>query len=168
MTFTNPIYSRNPHAQVTVRRQGPSFRQDWRMTDQPAGISSLYGHAPYEYGAVAPAGALLFTAGACPLDEEGKVVGTGDPVAQARVSLENLIVVLDGYGARPEHLVKTTVYVVGDRPDLVAVWKVVADGLAPSRPPSTLLGVSALGYPGQLVEIEGIAALPDYGKRGDS
>ncbi len=135
---------------------------------QPVRVGSLYGHAPYEYGAVAPAGALLFTAGACPLDEEGKIVGTGDPATQARVSLENLIVVLDGYGARPEDLVKTTVYVVGDRQDLVAVWKVVADGLAPSRPPSTLLGVSALGYPGQLVEIEGIAALPDHNQKGDS
>ena len=143
--------------------------QDWRMTDQqPMGVGSLYGHVPYEYGAVASAGALLFTAGACPLDEEGNVVGTGDPVTQARVSLGNLIGVLDGYGARPENLVKMTVYVVGDRQDLVAVWEVVADGLAPARPPSTLLGVSALGYPGQLVEIEGIAALSDHGQRADS
>ena len=82
----------------------------------------------------------------------GKIVRTGDP-DQARVSLENLIVVLDGYGARPEDLVKTTVYVVGDRQDLVAVWKVVADGLAPSRPPSTLLGVFRPGYPHRLAHL---------------
>jgi enamine deaminase RidA (YjgF/YER057c/UK114 family) len=138
------------------------------MDEQPVGIGSLYGHVPYEYGAVAPDRALLFTAGACPLDEEGRIVGTGDPATQARVSLQNLIAVLNEYGARPENLVKTTVYVVGDRQDLVAVWKVVADGLTPSRPPSTLLGVSALGYPGQLVEIEGIAALPDHNQKGAS
>ena len=65
------------------------------------------------------------------------------------------------FGARLEDLVKITVYVVGDRIDLVAVWDVVAGGLAPHRPPSTLLGVSVLGYEGQLVEIEGIAAVPD-------
>jgi enamine deaminase RidA (YjgF/YER057c/UK114 family) len=88
-------------------------------------------------------------------------------VIQARVSLDNLIAILDGYGARPENLVKTTVYVVGDRQDLVTVWEVVADGLAPSRPPSTLLGVSALGHSGQLVEIEGIAALRDHGEKGE-
>ena len=29
----------------------------------------------------------------------------------------------------------------------------------PSRPPSTLLGVAFLGYPEQLVEIEGIASI---------
>ena len=129
------------------------------------GVGSLHKHARYEYGAVAPAGAVLFTAGACPLDADGNVVGLGDPVAQAAVALDNLIAALDGFGARPENLVKTTVHVLGDRKDLVAVWNVVADGLAPLRPPSTLLGVSALGYPGQLVEIEGIAALPDLERK---
>jgi enamine deaminase RidA (YjgF/YER057c/UK114 family) len=104
--------------------------------------------------------------GACPLDTDGNVVGVGDPVTQARVSLDNLSLALHRYGACLENLVKTTMYVVGDRRDLVAVWDVVADGLAPSRPPSTLLGVAALGYSGQLVEIEGIAALPDRGLRG--
>jgi hypothetical protein len=39
-------------------------------------------------------------------------------------------------------------------------WEVVSSGLAPSRPPSTLLGVTVLGYPDQLVEIDGVATLP--------
>ena len=55
-----------------------------------------------------------------------------------------------------ESLLKTTVYVVaGERSDLVRVWDVVAARLG--RVPSTLLGVSFLGYPDQLVEIEAIA-----------
>jgi enamine deaminase RidA (YjgF/YER057c/UK114 family) len=138
------------------------IRQYWRMREERTqGIGPLYEHVPYEYGAVALAGAVLFTAGACPLDRDGNIVGLGDPVAQAEVTLNNLIIALDRFGARPENLVKTTVYVVGDHADLVAVWNVIAGGLAPYRPPSTLLGVSALGYTGQIVEIEGIAALPD-------
>ena len=36
-------------------------------------------------------------------------------------------------------------------------WRVVEESFAPARPPSTLLGVAALGYPGQLVEIEAVA-----------
>jgi enamine deaminase RidA (YjgF/YER057c/UK114 family) len=120
---------------------------------------SLFHDVPYEYGAIAPAGAILFTAGACPLDSEGKLVGAGDHLEQAGAALRNLISALARFGARPEDLVKTTVYVVGDREDLVIAWNVVAVGLAPHRPPSTLLGVSALGYPGQLVEIEGVATL---------
>jgi len=116
---------------------------------------------PYDYAAVAPAGATLFTAGACPLDDEGRVVGGADHRAQAERAVENLLTVLHVHHAGPEHLVKTTVYVVGDRQDLVAVWDVVAARLAPCRPPSTLLGVAMLGYQGQLVEIDGIAALPE-------
>ena len=135
--------------------------QDWRMTEQQSsGGDSLFENAPYEYGAILPAGAVLFTAGACPLDSEGSVVGLSDHVVQAGVALDNLTFALARFGARLEDLVKTTVYVVGDRSDLVAVWNVVAGGLAPHRPPSTLLGVSVLGYEGQLVEIEGIAAVP--------
>jgi enamine deaminase RidA (YjgF/YER057c/UK114 family) len=131
------------------------------MTEQqPSGDDSLFENALYEYGAIVADGAVLFTAGAGPLDSDGNVVGLSDHVAQAGVALDNLTFALARFGARLEDLVKTTVYVVGDRSDLVAVWKVVAGGLAPHRPPSTLLGVSVLGYEGQLVEIEGIAAIP--------
>jgi enamine deaminase RidA (YjgF/YER057c/UK114 family) len=64
-------------------------------------------------------------------------------------------------GASPESLLKTTIYVVAaERSDLVRVWDVVAKQLG--RAPSTLLGVSLLGYPDQLVEIEAIAALPPH------
>jgi enamine deaminase RidA (YjgF/YER057c/UK114 family) len=130
------------------------------MTDEvgPADYS-LFEGVPYAYGSVAPPGALLFTAGACPLDPSGTVVSPGDPVAQARAALANLKAVLRRHGAGPEHLVRTTIYVVGDRRDLVEVWDAIAGGLAPHRPPSTLLGVSALGYQNQLVEIDAIAAL---------
>jgi enamine deaminase RidA (YjgF/YER057c/UK114 family) len=120
----------------------------------------LYPDVPYDYAAVAPAGALLFTAGACPLDPTGRVVALGDHVAQASAAVDNLLAVLRDHGADPSHLVRTTVYVVGERDDLAATWHVVAARLAPHRPPSTLLGVTVLGYAGQLVEIDGIAALP--------
>jgi len=120
----------------------------------------LFDGVPYAYGSVVAPGAVLFTAGACPLDLDGNVVGPGDHEAQAQAALANLMVVLDLHGAAAEHLVRTTVYVVGDHDALVRAWVVIAAGLAPHRPPSTLLGVSVLGYKDQLVEIDGIAALP--------
>jgi enamine deaminase RidA (YjgF/YER057c/UK114 family) len=123
-------------------------------------IDGLYDGVPYDYAAVAPAGALLFTAGACPLDGDGRVAAPGDHVAQAGVAVDNLLLVLTAHGAGPEHLVRTTIYVAGTRSDLVAAWDAIAGRLAPHRPPSTLLGVATLGYPDQLVEIDGIAALP--------
>jgi len=53
--------------------------------------------------------------------------------------------------------VKATIYVVGrERADLVKAWNVAAPHL--DRAPTTLLGVSLLGYPDQL-EIEAIAVV---------
>ena len=121
---------------------------------------SLYAGVPYDYAAVAPPGAVVFTAGACPLDPQGQVVAPGDHGEQARVALANLLAVLATHGCGPQHLVRITIYVVGARDDLVRVWQTVASGLAPHRPPGTLLGVTVLGYPDQLVEIDGIAAVP--------
>jgi enamine deaminase RidA (YjgF/YER057c/UK114 family) len=116
---------------------------------------SLYPGTPYEYSAAA--NGLVFTAGACPLDEEGNVVAPGDLEAQAAQAAENLLAALAAAGTGPASLLKTTVYVVASgRSDLVRAWNVVEARLG--RVPSTLLGVSFLGYPDQLVEIEGIAA----------
>jgi enamine deaminase RidA (YjgF/YER057c/UK114 family) len=47
-----------------------------------------------------------------------------------------------------------------DRADLLAAWEVVEDRFGRRGPPSTLLGVAALGFPNQLVEIEAVANLP--------
>jgi enamine deaminase RidA (YjgF/YER057c/UK114 family) len=116
----------------------------------------LYPGVPYEY--TATAGGLVFAAGACPLDETGQVVAPGDLEAQSARSADNLLEALAEAGAGAEDLVKTTIYVVGEeRADLVRAWDVISARLG--RAPSTLLGVSFLGYPDQLVEIEAVAAV---------
>jgi enamine deaminase RidA (YjgF/YER057c/UK114 family) len=57
--------------------------------------------------------------------------------------------------------VKTTIFVAsGDRDDLVAAWNVISAAFGDQHPPSTLLGVAALGYEGQLVEVEAVAVAP--------
>ena len=119
---------------------------------------SLYPGAPYEYSAAA--GGLVFVAGACPLDAEGRVV-SGGLGAQVNKALDNLVAVLEREGLTPTSLVKTTIFVASEeRGDLVAAWRLVEQRLAPARPPSTLLGVTALGYPDQLFEIEANAVRP--------
>jgi enamine deaminase RidA (YjgF/YER057c/UK114 family) len=121
----------------------------------------LFRGTPYDYFAVAAEGSLVFTAGACPLDAEGRVVAVGDHEGQARQALANLRAALEEGGSGFEHVLKSTVFVVAaDRDELVRVWNAVEEAFAPSRPPSTLLGVSLLGYPDQLVEIEAVAVVP--------
>jgi enamine deaminase RidA (YjgF/YER057c/UK114 family) len=116
---------------------------------------------PYAYAAVTAPGSLVFTAGACPLDDGGDVVAPGDFAAQARRVMTNLVTALEASGAALTDVAKSTVYVASDRrEDLVAVWSVVREAFGDHDAPSTLLGVAMLGYPDQLVEVEAVAALP--------
>jgi Endoribonuclease L-PSP len=79
---------------------------------------------------------------------------------QAEQAVANLMVALEASGARAEDVVKTTVYVASqDRADLQVAWDVVRSRFGQHDAPSTLLGVSVLGWPGQLVEVEAIGAL---------
>lgn len=86
-----------------------------------------------------------------------RATASGDRVVQTHQVLDNLGLALEVAGAGWEDVLKTTVYVVSeDRRDLADVWGVVRESpVAPAA--STLLGVSVLGYEGQLVEIEAIA-----------
>jgi enamine deaminase RidA (YjgF/YER057c/UK114 family) len=118
----------------------------------------LYPGAPYAYAAVAPPGSLIFTAGACPITADGDVAAPGDYVAQAGHAVANLITALAAAGASLADVLKSTVYVASARQqDLIEVWEVVHAAFGEHDAPSTLLGVTTLGYSGQLVEIEAVA-----------
>jgi enamine deaminase RidA (YjgF/YER057c/UK114 family) len=121
---------------------------------------SLYAGAPYAYASIAPPGSLIFTAGACPLDGNGHVVGADDIQAQASLAMANLGSALAAAGATLRDVLKTTVFVASARQaDLVTAWEVIRAAFGDHDAPSTLLGVSVLGYPDQLVEIEAVAAI---------
>jgi len=80
--------------------------------------------------------------------------------AQAEQVMQNLRTALRAAGAGLEDVLKTTVYVAStDRKDLVTAWDVVRRHFGSHDAPSTLLGVSVLGYPDQLVEVEAVAAV---------
>ena len=74
--------------------------------------------------------------------------------------MANLASALKAAGASLTDVLKTTIYVAsGDRSDLVAAWDVIRAEFGEHDAPSTLLGGVILGYPGQLVEIEAVAAV---------
>ncbi|MFY1672796.1 RidA family protein [Plantactinospora sp. WMMB334] len=124
-------------------------------------VPQLTDQAPYAYAAVASdVRKLVFTAGACPLDEDGATVAVGDVAGQAEQVMANLRTALAAAGADLTDVVKTTVYVASNRRgDLVTAWDVVSRHFGPHDVPSTLLGVAVLGYRDQLVEVEAVAAL---------
>jgi len=116
--------------------------------------------APYAYAArVDGASRLIFSAGACPIDHNGLTVAVGRLREQTGKAMDNLEVALRGAGVELTAVVKMTVYVASSRrEDLQAAWEVVHERFGHHEPPSTLLGVTVLGYRDQLVEIEAIAA----------
>lgn len=102
----------------------------------------------------------MFTAGACPLDEHGATVAPGDVAGQAEQAMTNLCTALAAAGAALGDVVKSTVYVATSRQeDLLAAWEVVRRRFGDHDAPSTLLGVSVLGYRDQLVEVDAVAAV---------
>lgn len=122
-------------------------------------VEGLYSDVPYSYAAIAPPGSTVFTAGACPLDAHGRVVAPGDIHAQMRQALSNLLVTLDAAACEAGDVVKTTVYVATtEGADLPKAWRAVEEVFGNDGPPSTLVGVTVLGWPDQLVEIEAVAA----------
>jgi enamine deaminase RidA (YjgF/YER057c/UK114 family) len=125
--------------------------------------ASLSSVAEYAYAATAPAQSrLIFLAGACPLNEDGSTAATGDYAGQAAKTIENMRIALADAGASLEDVLSTRVLVASTRQeDLVAAWEVVRDSFGDHDVPSTLMGVTMLGYKDQLVEIEAVAAVLD-------
>jgi len=122
----------------------------------------LHPTAGYAHVTVAEAGRTAHLAGLCPLDENEAVVGLGSLDAQIDQVVANGLRILAAVGARPEDVVRSVIYVVsGESRTLGAAWdRLRASELAPAlATASTLLGVTCLGYSGQLVEIDLTAAL---------
>ncbi|MGW4383428.1 RidA family protein [Kitasatospora sp. NPDC004531] len=126
--------------------------------------AELHPTAGYAHITVVEAGRTAHLAGQCPLDADRALVGEGDLFAQLDQVVANSLLALRAVGAGPERVVRSVIYVVSDRRDeLAAAWDHLRTGpLAPAlTTASTLLGVAALGYRGQLVEIDLTAALAD-------
>jgi 2-iminobutanoate/2-iminopropanoate deaminase len=119
-------------------------------------------HAPAAIGpysqAVAHAG-LVWCSGQIALDPASGQLVAGDVRAQAERVLDNLTAVLAAAGSAPEHVLRTTIYLV-DMGDFGAVNEVYARRFpAGSAPARATVGVSSLPK-GALVEIDCVAALP--------
>ncbi|MFC5824400.1 RidA family protein [Nonomuraea insulae] len=102
----------------------------------------------------------IWVAGACPLDLDGETVAVGDYAGQAHQVMRNLVTALEGAGASLTDIAKTTVYVASTKQaDLVTAWEVYREYMGEHDVPSTLLGVTVLGYHDQLVEVEAVAVI---------
>lgn len=100
----------------------------------------------------------LFISGQTAMDGDGRPQHEGDMEAQLALSLDNVEAVLFGAGMNLSNLVRLNVYTT-DIDALLPVYGVLASrlGAAGVAPTTTMLAVSRLAIPGQMVELEGTA-----------
>jgi 2-iminobutanoate/2-iminopropanoate deaminase len=122
----------------------------------PKGLKqqTFYNHA------IARTGTPIFLTGQVAWDENGNVVGAGDIDAQVAQVYNNIGLALEGLGATPADIVKTTTYVTerGLAPSIHR-GRIAFFGSAP-LPASTYIQVAGLADPELMLEIEVIVMLP--------
>jgi 2-iminobutanoate/2-iminopropanoate deaminase len=108
---------------------------------------------------VVKAGRLVFVSGCVATDGQGRTVGGGDVLAQARQVHENLKTCLAAAGATFADVCKVTVFLrnVADREKVNVARQ---EYFGTHRPASTLVEISRLVRDDLLVEIEATAVLP--------
>jgi len=129
-----------------------------RINPEELARPSGFSHAVRATGTV-----TVHLAGQTALDAEGRIVG-GGVVGQFEQALGNLLTALRAAGGGPEHLAALTIYIV-DVPDYRAhareigqVWKRL---VGTDYPATAGIGVARLWDDDALVEVQGVAEIPD-------
>ena len=105
------------------------------------------------YSRAVRVGDVIHVSGTVAVDEDGRIAHPGDPYLQARRALEIIVDALARAGARPEHVVRTRMY-VADAERWEEVARAHGEVFADVRPATTLVAVAGFVDPAVLVEIE--------------
>ena len=131
------------------------------MTPIPVNPPALPAPSGYSHGTLS--GNTLYLGGQTALDERMRIV-PGGIVEQFRQAFGNVLTTLRAAGGIPDDLVSLTIYLT-DIPDYQAhgkeigkVWRELAGTVYPAM---AGIGTTALWQPEALIEILGVAVIPD-------
>jgi enamine deaminase RidA (YjgF/YER057c/UK114 family) len=118
----------------------------------------------FNHGILVTGGRLLFLAGQDASDTNGNIVSPGDLVAQFEQVLRNLKAVLEEAGGKMQDIVKLNIF-VRDRDDYIAHLKAFGPlfrtYFSNYYPAMALFEVSAFFQDEALIELEGMAIIPE-------
>jgi len=126
----------------------------------PEGLGPPVG---FSHVALAAPGRLVFLAGQTAHQADGRLEAETLP-EQFTAAAANVVTALEAAGARPEHLVWLQIFVVdvdayiADLKPIGAAWRAYFEA---HYPPMGLFGVTRLFDPAALVELMGIAVIPE-------
>ena len=110
------------------------------------------------YSRAVRVGDTIYVSGTAPVGEDGEIVAPGDVYAQTQRCLAIIVKALGEAGARPEHVVRTRLYVKD-----AAAWREVGrahgEVFGHAKPATTLVEVNGFIHPDILVEIEAVAVV---------
>ena len=112
------------------------------------------------YSRAVRVGQHVYVTGTTATDNEGHIVGIGDPYAQTIQIFRNIERALEAVGARVGDIVRTRIYVT-DISQWEAVGRAHRQAVGHVMPATSMLEVSRLIDPNMLVEIEVDAIIAD-------
>lgn len=118
-----------------------------------------YDHGLWDHGITQgySVNGTIYISGQFSHDMEGAFIGEGDIEAQTRQTLENLDRVLKGFGVTKSNLAYMEIYLTNAQEHFEPVLRLFKEYVGQHRPAGSLIGVTYLASPEQLIEISAVA-----------